>query len=81
MLPEAYFIDDQKWIASQIKQLPVHLWDKAAESYAKVYLDAYEKGGSREIIKIQMARETANTRLRNYVKAVNNERTNKGTNQ
>lgn len=71
MLPKHHFIDDRQWIASQIKKIPVELWKKAADSYAKVYAEAYaEKAGSGELIQIQHARTTANTRLRRYVGAV-----------
>lgn len=70
MLPEKYFIDDQKWILSQIKSLPVHLWDKAAENYSKVFSMAYANEKSNDLLKLQAARTEANTRLRKYVEAV-----------
>ena len=71
MLPEKYFIDDRKWIASQIRQLPIELWDSTAKHYTRVYTEAYnlmaDKG---TLLQTQNARTTANTRLRRYVKAV-----------
>lgn len=68
--PVAYFEDDTKWIASQIKQLPVELWSTASEQYSLVFAQAYndEQGG--RLLKLQAARTTANTRLRKYVAAV-----------
>lgn len=71
MLPAAHFIDDRQWIASQIKQIPVELWESTAEAYTKVYTEAYaEKQNEGELLQIQHARTTANTRLRRYVQAV-----------
>ena len=71
MLPEKYYIDDQQWIASQIRQLPVELWDSTAEHYTRVYIEAYNLlEGKGTLLQTQNARTTANTRLRRYVKAV-----------
>lgn len=71
MLPEKYFIDDQRWIASQIRQLPIELWDSAAKHYTRVYTEAYDlMAGKGALMQTQNARTTANTRLRKYVKAV-----------
>lgn len=71
MLPEKYHIDDQRWIASQIRQLPVELWDSTAEHYTRVYAEAYDLLDSKvPLLQTQNARTTANTRLRRYVKAV-----------
>lgn len=66
------FKDDIEWVRSQISRLPPAYHKKAADSYAKVYTEAYaEKAGYGELIQIQHARTTANTRLRRYVQAVN----------
>lgn len=71
MLPEKYFIDDQQWIASQIRQLPVELWVSTAEHYTRVYEEVYNlMAGKGALLQTQNARTTANTRLRRYVKAV-----------
>jgi len=71
MLPEKYFLDDQQWIASQIRQLPVELWDSTAKHYTRVYEEAYDLlEGKGTLLQTQNARTTANTRLRRYVKAV-----------
>lgn len=71
MLPEKYYIDDQQWIASQIRQLPIELWDSTAERYTRVYTEAYNLlAGKGSLLQTQNARTTANTRLRRYVKAV-----------
>lgn len=71
MLPEKYYIDDQQWIASQIRQLPIELWDSTAEHYTRVYSEAYNlMTGKGSLLQTQNARTTANTRLRRYVKAV-----------
>lgn len=71
MLPEKYYIDDQQWIVSQIRQLPVELWDSTAEHYTRVYTEAYDlMAGKGSLLQTQNARTTANTRLRRYVKAV-----------
>lgn len=71
MLPEKYYIDDQLWIASQIRQLPIELWESTANHYARVYTEAYNlMAGKGSLLQTQNARTTANTRLRRYVKAV-----------
>ena len=71
MLPEKHFIDDRQWIASQIRQLPVELWDSTAKNYTRVYTEAYDLlDGKGTLLQTQNARTTANTRLRRYVKAV-----------
>ena len=71
MLPEKYYIDDQQWIASQIRQLPVELWDSTAKHYTRVFTEAYDlMAGKGTLMQTQNARTTANTRLRRYVKAV-----------
>lgn len=71
MLPEKYHIDDQQWIANQIRQLPVELWDSTAKHYTRVYAEAYNLlAGKGTLLQTQNARTTANTRLRRYVKAV-----------
>ena len=71
MLPEKYFIDDEQWIAGQIRQLPIELWDSTAEHYTRVYNEAYDLlVGKGTLLQTQNARMTANTRLRRYVDAV-----------
>lgn len=71
MLPEKYFIDDEQWIARQIRQLPIELWDSTAEHYTRVFTEAYElMAGKGTLLQTQNARTTANTRLRRYVKAI-----------
>lgn len=65
------FKDDIEWVRSQIARLPPAYHKKAADSYAKVYAESYaEKQNEGELLQIQHARTTANTRLRKYVQAV-----------
>ena len=65
------FKDDIEWVRSQISRLPPSLREKAIQAYTKVYTEAYaEKQNEGELLQIQHARTTANTRLRKYVQAV-----------
>lgn len=67
MLPKHYYIDDEKWIISQLSMLPVAYIKKASDAYSDVY---FGEVGDGELLQIQNARTTANTRLRKYVQAV-----------
>ena len=69
MLPEHHFIDDRRWIQQQLMRLPVHLRQKASESYSKAYLESHD-AEPEERFRAERARFEANTRLRKYVAAV-----------
>lgn len=65
------FKDDIEWVRSQVGRLPPNLREKAMHAYTKAYTEAYaEKQNEGELLQIQHARTTANTRLRKYVAAV-----------
>ena len=65
------FKDDIEWVRSQVGRLPPDLKEKAIQAYTEVYAEAYaEKQNEGELLQIQHARTTANTRLRKYVRAV-----------
>jgi len=60
---------DQPWIRQQINQLPDHLRDGAKRAYIRTYDELISSDTP------NLARRTANTRLRKYVEKVLNSTT------
>ena len=66
MLPEHHHIDDRRWIQQQLMRLPLHLRQKACESYSSAWLQVHD-AEPEERFRAERARFSANTRLREYI--------------
>lgn len=69
MLPEHHFVDDRRWIQQQLMRLPPVHRQRAIEGYSEVYSTSFDREPEVRF-KVERARFTANTRLREYVGAV-----------
>ena len=76
------FKDDQAWVLEQVNKLPYPLRSKTIDMYKKVYEETYQiHNGEGELLQIQHARTTANTRLRKYVQVVSEKLSARNTNR
>lgn len=69
MLPKQYHPYDEKWIEKQLQKLPPFALRKAIEGYEKVFAESYD-GEPIEYRKMNVARYSANTRLRKYIEKI-----------
>ena len=69
MLPEQYHPYDKKWIEEQLKKLPPFAVRRAIEGYEKVFAESYDSEPI-EHKKMNVARYSANTRLRKYIEKI-----------
>ena len=69
MLPERCHPYDRKWIEAQLQKLPPFALRRAIEGYEKVFSESYDSEPI-EHKKMNIARYTANTRLRKYIEKI-----------
>ena len=69
MLPKLHHQHDRKWIEEQLKKLPPSALEAAIKGYEKVFTESYDSEPV-EHKKMNKARFSANTRLREYVEKI-----------